>query len=218
MAHELRTPVAILQAQTEALLDHVEEPTPSRLEGFRDEVLRLGRVLDDLQSLASADAAILHLARRPCDLADVAARAADGLAPRCKAASLTLERRLRRADVLADAGRLHQIVTNLLTNAIKFTPAGGRVVIETGAFGKDAVLRVTDTGAGMPADELPRIFDRFWRGRRAAQESGGGVGLAVAAELATVHHGQLAASSEPGQGTQLTLTLPLVSEPRGVAG
>jgi signal transduction histidine kinase len=209
VAHELRTPVAVLQAETEALVDHVEEPTPDQLAVLHDEIIRLGRVLDDLQSLASADAAALHLARSHCDLADIAARAADNLAVRFEASGLTLERQLRKASVLADADRLHQVVANLLTNALKFTPPGGRVVIATGPSGADAVLRVTDTGAGIPADELPRIFDRFWRGRRASETSGSGIGLAIAADLAAAHGGRLTAASEPAQGTQLTLTLPL---------
>ena len=212
VAHELRTPVAVLQAETEALIDHVEEPTPDQLAVLHDEVLRLGRVLDDLQSLASADAAALHLARSRCDLADVAASSADRLAVRFDTARLTLERRLRRADVLADAGRLHQLTANLLTNALKFTPPGGRVVIETWPSGPAAVLRVTDTGVGIPAEELPRIFDRFWRGRLATQTSGSGIGLAIAAELATAHAGRLTATSTPGQGTQITLTLPAAGQ------
>ncbi len=81
--------------------------------------------------------------------------------------------------VLADAQRMHQVVTNLLSNALKFTPAGGRVTLEAGPAGRDARLRVTDTGTGIPPDELPRIFDRFWRGRQAATVAGSGIGLAV---------------------------------------
>lgn len=116
----------------------------------------------------------------------------------------------QRADrgILADPHWLHQVITNLLTNALKFTAAGGRVTIQAGPAGPGAELTVTDTGTGIPADELPCIFDRFWRGRQAAQVSGSGVGLAVAAELARAHGGQLTASSEPGQGTRLTLTVP----------
>ncbi|HUZ55299.1 MAG TPA: histidine kinase dimerization/phospho-acceptor domain-containing protein [Streptosporangiaceae bacterium] len=146
VTHELRTPVAVLQAETEALIDHMEEPAPDQLAVLHDEVLRLGRVLDDLQSLASADAAALHLARSHCDLADIAARAADSLTVRFDTASLTLEQRLHQAAVLADAGRLHQLAANLLTNPLKFTPPGGRVVIETWTSGPAAALRVTDTG------------------------------------------------------------------------
>ncbi len=113
--------------------------------------------------------------------------------------------------MLADPHWLHQVITNLLTNALKFTPAGGRVTISTGPDGSEAVLRVTDTGAGIPAEDLPRVFDRFFRGQQAAQISGSGIGLAVAAELTQAHGGRLAASSEtegPGRGTQMTLTLP----------
>jgi two-component system sensor histidine kinase BaeS len=120
------------------------------------------------------------------------------------------------------------VVTNLLSNALKFTPPGGTVTIRTvqtgsgpggarqagaglagsGLAGSGAVLEVTDTGVGIPADELPRIFDRFWRGQAAAQTSGSGIGLAIAAELAWAHGGTLTAASEPGAGTRLTLTVP----------
>jgi two-component system sensor histidine kinase BaeS len=210
VAHELRTPVAVLQAGHEALLDGVTEPTPDQLASLRDEVLRLARMVGDLQSLAAADAAALHLTRRPCDLATLAGAAADSLAGQFEAAGIALERRLTPAGIDADPRWLHQVITNLLTNALKFTAAGGHVTIEAGPSGADAVLTVTDTGTGIPADELPRIFDRFWRGRQAAQFSGSGIGLAMAAELAQAHDGQITARSEPGQGTEMTLTLPRV--------
>jgi two-component system sensor histidine kinase BaeS len=208
VAHELRTPVAILQAGHEALLDGVVEATPDQLTSLRDEVLRLARMVDDLQTLAAADAATLQLSLGRCDLAEVTAAATDSLAGRFEAAGLTVERQLAPAWVTADPRWLHQVVTNLLTNALKFTPADGRVTVRSGTQGPSAVLRVTDTGAGIPADELPHIFERFWRGRQAAHTSGSGIGLAVAAELARAHGGQLAASSEPGRGTEMTLTLP----------
>jgi signal transduction histidine kinase len=208
VAHELRTPIAILQAGHEALLDGVAEPTPGQLGSLRDEVLRLAQMVGDLQTLAAADAATLRLARQRCDLAAIAGTAADSLAGRFEAAGISVHRRLTAVDILADPRWLHQAVTNLLTNALKFTPAGGQVTIEAGPTGADAVLRISDTGRGIPADELPRIFDRFWRGRDAARISGSGIGLSVAAELAQAHGGQLTAASQPGQGTQMTLTLP----------
>ena len=208
VAHELRTPVAILQAGHEALLDGVVEATPDQLTSLRDEVLRLARMVDDLQTLAAADAATLRLSLRRCDLAEVTAAAMDSLAGRFETAELSVERQLAPAWVMADPRWLHQVITNLLTNALKFTPAGGQVRIETETAAPGAVLRVTDTGTGIPADELPHIFERFWRGRQAAQTSGSGIGLAVAAELARAHGGQLAASSQPGQGTEMTLSLP----------
>ena len=211
VAHELRTPIAILQAGHEALLDGVAEPTPAELGSLRDEVLRLARMVDDLQTLAAADAAALNLTRSPADLAELAATAADSLARRFEAAGIMLDRDLAASPVLADPHWLHQVITNLLTNALKFTPSGGRVTISTERAGIHAILRVTDTGTGIPAEDLPRIFDRFFRGQRAAQISGSGIGLTVAAELAQAHGGRLTAASETtglGHGTQMTLSLP----------
>jgi two-component system sensor histidine kinase BaeS len=208
VAHELRTPIAVLQAGHEALLDGVAEPTPAELGSLRDEVLRLARMVGDLQTLAAADAAVLNLVRRECDLADLAAVAADSLGHRFEAAGISVVTELAPCSVRADERWLHQVITNLLTNALKFTPPGGRVTIATCKAGPDAILRVTDTGRGIPAEDLPRIFDRFWRGSQAAQVSGSGIGLAVAAELAQAHGGRLTARSDLGQGTEMTLTLP----------
>ncbi len=208
VAHELRTPVAVLQAGHEALVDGLAEPTPDQLASLRDEVLRLARMVDDLQTLAAADAAALQLARTQCDLADVAATAADSLAGRFSAAGISLERRLDPAEILADPRWMHHAITNLLTNALKFSRPGGSVTIETGTVGADAILNVTDTGIGIPAAELPRIFDRFWRGQQASQTSGSGIGLAIAAELARAHAGSLTADSQAGVGTRMTLRLP----------
>jgi two-component system sensor histidine kinase BaeS len=210
VAHELRTPVAVLQAGHEALLDGVTEPSPEELGSLRDEVLRLARMVDDLQTMAAADAAILRLARERRDLADIAESAAGSMARRFEAAEVTLDRQLAPAPALADERWIHQVVTNLLGNSLKFTPAGGTVTIRTRLEGANAVLEVADTGVGIPADELPRIFDRFWRGQAAAQTSGSGIGLAIAAELAWAHGGTLTAASQPGEGTCLTLTLPRV--------
>ena len=212
LAHELRTPIAVLQAGHESLIDGLAEPTPDQLVSLHDEVLRLTRMVDDLQALAAADAAALHLQLHPCDLAEVAAAAADSLTSRFAVAGLTLERTLEPALIMGDARWLHQVVTNLLTNALKFSAAGTAARIETYRSGPEAILRVTDSGVGIPAAELPYIFDRFWRGREAAHISGSGIGLAVASELVTAHGGELAASSEPGSGTRMTLRLPARAE------
>ena len=210
VAHELRTPIAILQAGHEALLDGVTEPTPAELGSLRDEVLRLARMVGDLQTLAAADAAALHLARRPCDLADIAAAAADSLARRFEAAGITLDRQLAAGQVLGRPA---------LAAPGDHQPAHQRAEVHPGGRpghhqhqarpGRTRCCDVTDTGPGIPADELPHIFDRFWRGQQAAQISGSGIGLAVAAELAQAHGGRLTAASQPGHGTQMTLTLPV---------
>lgn len=209
LAHELRTPVAVLQAGHEALLDGLAEPSPDELGSLRDEVLRLARMVDDLQMLAAADAAAVELTRHSCDLADIAATAADTLAAQFEMADLTLTRNIRPAPILADPRWLHQVVTNLLTNALKYTPPDGTVTIDCDTADGQAILHVTDTGPGIPAADLPRIFDRFWRGRQALRTSGSGIGLAIAAELTRAHGGTLTAASEPGHGTRMTLTLPL---------
>lgn len=208
VAHELRTPIAVLQAGHEALLDGIAEPTAGQLTSLRDEVLRLASMVDDLQRLASAEAAALQLTLIRCDLAGIAASAADSLARAFDTAGVSLKRQLTEVQILADPGRLHEVITNLLSNAVKFTPAGGSVRLEAGPQGPQAVLRVGDTGAGIPPDELPRIFDRFFRGQGAAAVAGSGIGLAVVAELVRVHDGRLDVASEPGQGTEITLALP----------
>ena len=188
VAHELRTPIAVLQAGHEALLDGVTEPTPAQLTSLRDEVLRLARMVDELQRLASAEAAALQLNLRPCDLAEIAAAAADSLAAAFDAADIRVERRLTDVQILGDPRRLHEVIVNLLTNAVKFTPAGRpRHGGDRAGHGPEAVLRVCDTGQGIPADELPHIFDRFFRGVGAPRTSGSGIGLTVVAELVRAH-------------------------------
>src|SRR5260221_428734 len=133
VAHELRTPIAVLQAEHEALLDGVAEPSPAQFGALRDQVLRLARIVGDLQTLSEADAASLRLATDRADLADIAAAAADSLAGRFEAAGITVARRLAPGAGGARAERLHQVLTKLLTNPLKFTPAGGPVTIDARA-------------------------------------------------------------------------------------
>ncbi|MGE5132389.1 MAG: sensor histidine kinase [Gemmatimonadota bacterium] len=207
-AHELRTPVTILRGATEELLDGLAQPTAGRLTSLHDEILRLERLVDDLSTLAAAQSAALTLERAPADLAKLAAQAADALAPQFSDAALHLDTDLTPVTVTGDPARLTQIITNLLTNAVKFTPPGGRVTLTTRRAGAGAQLTVTDTGPGIPPDELPHIFQRFWRGSAAAGRAGTDIGLAVAAELAAAHGGTITAASPPGGGTTFTLTLP----------
>jgi two-component system sensor histidine kinase BaeS len=213
VAHELRTPVAVLQAGHEALLDGLAEPTADQLTSLRDEVLRLAAMVDDLQRLASAEAAALQLNLVRCDLARIAATAADSLARAFDTADVSLVRHLAEVQVMGDAARMHEVVTNLLSNAVKFTPGGGTVTLETAEAGPLAVLRVSDTGVGIPPDELPWIFDRFFRGRHASVVAGSGIGLAVVAELVRAQRGSLDVASQPDSGTTFTLTLPRLPSP-----
>jgi signal transduction histidine kinase len=210
VAHELRTPVAILQANCEALLDGVVPHTPDQTASLHEEVLRLAGMVDDLQTLASAEAAALHLVRETCDLATVAEMAADAMQTKAAAGGISLNRELAPALIEGDPTRLHQIVTNLLSNAVKFTPAGGTVTVQVTRDSRIAQLIVTDTGPGIAADELPHVFERFWRGRRtAASADGTGIGLSIVAELVAAHDGDIKVDSHPGSGTTVTVAFPL---------
>jgi len=209
VTHEVRTAAAILHATTEALADGLTEPTPANLGSLNTEVTRLVRMVDGLQRLATAVSAEMQLQRDRHDLASIAAEAAGRLTDAFASANITLNTQLQPAMVLCDRDRIQDVITNLLTNALKFTPAGGRVTIQTGQDDKQAIVRVCDTGIGIPADELPRVTQRFFRGQRSAAMAGGsGIGMAIVSELVRSHHGHLAISSEEGLGTQVTVTLP----------
>ncbi len=208
VAHELRTPLAILQATTEAMADGIKEPSPATLTSLHDETLRLGRIVEDLEVLASAEAAGLALELKPVDLALVAEEAAEALKPQLESARLSLSLDLQPAVVRGDKNRLHQVVTNLLTNAIKFTPAGGSVRVSVSSRDGAARLVVTDSGRGISQEDLGRVFDRFWRGPGVRHTTGSGVGLAVVQELVHAHNGQVAATSEEGHGAQFVVTIP----------
>jgi two-component system sensor histidine kinase BaeS len=211
VAHELRTPVAVLQANTEALLDGVVSHTREQTASLHEEVVRLAGMVEDLQALASAEAAALHLDLTRCDLATLADVAVEAMATTATSAGLTVERDLEPAFVTGDPARLHQVITNLLSNAVKFTPAGGRITVTVKATGGVATLVVTDTGPGIHADELPRMFDRFWRGRNASDAAGSGIGLAIVAELVAAHRGTVSAESVEGEGTTIAVRLPAVA-------
>jgi two-component system, OmpR family, sensor histidine kinase BaeS len=208
VAHELRTPVAVLQAETEALVDGVRPPNLEALSSLRDETLRLGRMVEDLQALASADAAGLSLERQVVDLADVAAQAAQALTERFRSADLDLDLSLSRVVVWADPQRLSQVVTNLLANASKYTPAGGKVQLSVKGEGPLARLAVTNSGPGIPPDEQEQIFDRFYRGRVGRRTGGTGIGLAVVKELVEAHGGKVHLEDPPGGGVSFVVLLP----------
>jgi len=209
VAHELRTPVAVLQANTEALVDGLVAHTPDQTVSLHEEVLRLGRMVEDLQTLASAEAAALQLTRQPVDLAQIAAEEAEEWDASFATAGVGFTRCLEPAPVLADPGRLHQVITNLLSNALKFTPRGGQVGMSLSRDGGQARLEVSDTGPGISPGDQGHVFDRLWRGPGAAQTAGSGIGLAVAAELARAHEGRIEVASELGRGSRFTLILPL---------
>ena len=213
LAHELRTPVAVLQASLEAIQDGVIPMTGQSLTCLREEVLRLAAKIEGLQRLAAAEAASLRLHLTPHDLAAVAADAASSLSGSYAASRVSLIRRLHEKPVSCDPDRLREIITNLLTNALKFTPPGGTVTLITSAGHEpQGILTVTDTGVGIPPEELPRVTERFFRGKHSAGlTAGSGIGLAIVSELVRAQNGQLAITSKPGHGTAVTVTFPQAS-------
>ncbi len=209
VAHELRTPVTILSAHCEAILDGVADATPEHINSLYEEVQRLGRLIEDLEALASAEAAGLRLERHPVDLDAVVRSTTELLAPRFEAAEVAVDVHTgQRVVVSGDERRLGQVVRNLLTNALAFTQAGGRVDVDVAAHDGIVRLEVTDTGVGIPVDELPHVFERFWRGHGARSTSGSGIGLAVVDALVRAHGGTVTAESPPGRGARFTVELP----------
>ena len=213
VAHELRTPIAVLQAETEALVDGVTEPSPAALSSVHDEAVRLGRMVDDLQTLASAEAAGLHLERRLLDVGRVAGQAATSFAPRLQATGIRLEQTVPPTLVVGDPHRLHQVVSNLLANAAKFTPPGGQVNLRVASDGSEAIIEVDDTGPGIPEGELGQVWDRFFRGEAGRVVAGSGIGLAVVKELVDAHGGTVAVRNSPAGGACFVVRLPQAGAP-----
>jgi two-component system sensor histidine kinase BaeS len=213
VAHELRTPLAIQRSQLEAIQDGITKPDKEVIASLHEESLRLARLVADLEALAYADAAAFTLEREQLPLAGLVADTATRFAGSFASCGISLRTDLADVRVDGDPVRLRQILANQLTNALKFVPAGGDVTLGLHEVDGWAVLSVADTGPGIPADELPRIFDRFFRSRT-ARADGSGIGLAVAAELAAAHGGTLTAESQPGQGTTFTTRIPALAAAR----
>jgi two-component system sensor histidine kinase BaeS len=207
LAHEVRTPLSILRGTTEALVDGVVTPDEETLTTLHDEVLQLTRLVGDLETLADAEAAGLHMEAAPVDLADVARDVTQLAAAAAADAELRLEVDLLPAPVMGDTARLHQVAVNLLSNAIRYTPAGGEVTARTGTTDRGAFLEVLDSGPGLDPDEIPRLFERFYRGH-AADADGSGIGLAVARELVQAHGGAIEAANRPEGGAVFRVELP----------
>ena len=211
LAHEVRTPLTILRGTTEGLVDGVLGPDQETLASLHDEVLRLTSLVGDLETLAEADAATLRLDLRPVDLAEVAGAAVALARGAATDAELAIEATLEPAPAEADPERLRQVVVNLLSNALRHTPTGGRIDVRTGTEGDEAVLEVRDTGPGIASEDLPHVFERFYRGLGAEAGSGSGIGLAVAAELVAAHGGSIRARNRPEGGASFDIRLPASS-------
>jgi two-component system OmpR family sensor kinase/two-component system sensor histidine kinase BaeS len=216
VAHELRTPLSVVRGNLEALLDGVHPMTSENVSAILDEVLLLGHLTDDLRELALAEAGQLPLHRQSIALDELAARMAGSLVSLAQERGIALEFDVP-ADlpaVDADWQRLTQVLHNLLGNALRHTPAGGRVqVTARPAEGQRMVIvTVADTGSGIAPADLPFVFDRFYQADRKGRRDGSGLGLAIVKELIEAHGGSIHVESAVEQGTRFVFTLPLASD------
>ena len=210
LAHELGTPLAVLQASLEELRDGLVEPDQAALAALHQQTLRVGRVVGDLAELSAAETAVLSLQRSRIDLAELVGEAVGAVRPSLTAAGLTVTTELSPGvTVTGDADRLHQVVGNLLVNTARHCRAGDQVTVSLVAGSGSARLLVADTGPGIDPADLPHVFDRLWRGRADADPGGSGIGLTVVRELVQAHGGAVVASSDGATGTTMTVTLPL---------
>lgn len=217
IAHELRSPLAVLQAEIEALQDGVAQITPERLSSLHDETELLARLVDDLRTLSLADSGQLSLQRREHDLAGIAERATEAVAGRAQEKGVKLELAVAGGlpPVAVDGDRIAQVLRNLLSNALRHTQAGGGITVAVRAEAGRLVVEVADTGAGIPSEALPHVFDRFYRAdpSRSRATGGSGLGLAIASQLVRAHGGEISVRSSAGQGATFSFWLPLSAAP-----
>jgi signal transduction histidine kinase len=217
VCHELRTPVTSIQGCLEALLDGVAEGGPRLrrcLEMMCEETRRLNRLIDDLFEYARLEAGDFSMRFDVHDLADVARSSLENAAVSAERAGVSLEARVPAGGIMVrmDRDRIRQVFDNLLDNAIRFTPKGGRVTLAVGTNGPEAVASVEDTGMGIDPEDLPRVFERYYRApaaRAVAGVKGAGLGLAICRHLVEAHRGRIWVESEPGKGSIFRFTLPL---------
>jgi signal transduction histidine kinase len=210
ISHELRTPLTSVQGAAQNLLDGVSGPltTDQReyIEIVRDHARRLSAAADGIIEAARGMDAPVQIDPAPVDLAELAAEVARGLMPVARERGISLDLRASPMRVDADGDKLRTIIENLLSNALKFTDAGGSVTVEVARVPDGASLRVRDTGIGIKRDQRARIFQRYYRAHE--RRPGTGVGLAIARDLVHLHGGRLTVESAPGRGSEFVVTIP----------
>ena len=212
VSHELRTPITVIQGNVEGILDGLYPADEARLKSIIEETQILSRLVDDLRTLALAESGALRLKRESTNLPELIVDAVSAFESQTKEKEIRLEVSLESGeDVSIDPQRIREVLTNLLSNAVRYTPRGGLIRVQcftSTPSGSDAhvTLSVSDTGAGIPPDDLPHIFDRFYKSR---DSRGTGLGLAIAKNLVVAHDGEIFAQSELGKGTTIQFTLPL---------
>jgi signal transduction histidine kinase len=209
VTHELRTPLTVIQGNVEGILDGVYEADEAHLKSILEETQLLSRLVEDLRTLALAESGALQLKKEPTDLAVLIGETIAALRGQSDAAGIKLN-----MDVPADAPllnldpeRIRQVLVNLIANALRYTPRGGEICVRFKMNRPDeARIAIEDTGAGIQPEDLPHVFDRFYKTR---DSQGLGLGLAIAKNLVQAHGGSIQAQSQPGQGTTICITLPI---------
>jgi signal transduction histidine kinase len=217
VSHELKTPISALRAHLENLLDGVERPDPETLQIMLAQSERLGRLVDQLLDLSQLESGDVPLERGRVELAPLVAEVLSEIEV------ARPDRGVRLADavpedippVFADRERVHQVLFNLLDNAVRFTPAGGRVTVSASRHDGSVDVAVADTGPGISAEDLSRVFERFYRvdRSRSRDDGGTGIGLAIARSVVEAHGGRIWVESEPGRGSTFTFELPAAAPP-----
>lgn len=210
VAHELRTPMTVIRGHAEGALDGIYEPDRAHLARIVEETDLMARLLDDLQTLSMAEAGVLNLHRERADVGGLLDDVVSAMSPRANSAGVSLVRAvpdgLPQPDV--DRVRMGQVLTNLVSNALRYTPPGGTVTLRAQPAEGGVALSVADTGTGISAEALPHVFDRF---AKSSDSGGSGLGLAIAKQLVEAHGGTISAASEPGHGTTIRVVLPASS-------
>jgi signal transduction histidine kinase len=211
VAHDLRTPMMRLRAAAEAGLRTGPDARDPReaLADCLEEAERVTAMLETLMDISEAEVGAMRLSRERLELAEVVRDAVTLYSDVAEDKHIVLQSHCAPGVcVSADRNRMRQVVANLLDNAIKYTPPGGRVELQTALDGAEAVLTVTDTGAGIPPGELPRIWERLYRGDASRSERGLGLGLSLVKAIVEAHGGRVEATSSPGQGSTFVVRLP----------
>jgi signal transduction histidine kinase len=207
VAHELRTPLSVLQGRLEGLIDGVYPRDDRQLAELLEETHILSRLIGDLRTLALSDAGALTLQREPTDLVELVHEVVRSMQSEADRKSVSLNASSSTGTAIADLDplRIREVLTNLVSNALEHSTAGGVVAVSVSETSEDVAVIVRDTGAGMSSEEVARIFDRFYKG---SGSRGSGLGLAIAKSIVTAHGGDIRASSELGKGTNLEFILP----------
>jgi two-component system OmpR family sensor kinase/two-component system sensor histidine kinase BaeS len=212
VAHELRTPLSVIRGKLEGVIDGVYPATPEHLEPIVDETKLLTHLVEDLRLLTQAETDQLTLEMRPTDIGDLLRDAHVNFSPQAsdRGVTLSLDLPAHLPAVTGDWRRIAQVLSNLVTNALRHTPQGGCVALRATAGDGTVRVSVADTGSGISSEDLPYIFERFWRGEKSRSRAGGGtgLGLAIAKQLVEIHSGTIGVDTEAGKGSSFWFTLP----------